>query len=85
LTLGGNLYHSARTGLDANATKAGMVSDKVCPRCKNTTFRRINRIGFLQRVVLPWLGFFPWECVMCRRRTFFHDAGHRPSERGTIG
>jgi len=30
----------------------------------------------MQRVILPWFGYFPWECVMCRKRLFFRDDGH---------
>ena len=60
------------------------MNEKTCPRCKGKVFRRINRFGFLQRVVLPRLGVYPWECVMCRRKALFRDAGHRPSERGAI-
>jgi hypothetical protein len=44
---------------------------------------RINRNGFLQRSVLPWLGIYPWKCGACgsaflwRRRGLRH---RRPSE-----
>ena len=29
--------------------------------------------------LLPILGIFPWECVMCRCRAFCRDDGHRIS------
>jgi hypothetical protein len=61
-----------------------LVENKICSHCKNTAFRRVNRIGLWQRVLLSWAGFYPWECVMCRRRSFFHDSGRVPSERGHI-
>lgn len=38
--------------------------------------RRINRRGFLEETLLPKLGLFPWECAMCRRKTFLRDNGH---------
>jgi hypothetical protein len=59
-----------------------LVKEKVCFRCKAKAFRRINREGFLQNVVLPRLGIFPWECVLCRRRVYFRNDGrkaHRPA------
>jgi hypothetical protein len=30
----------------------------------------------MERVVLPWLGYYPWECAVCREKTFFRDDGH---------
>ena len=38
--------------------------------------RRINRKGFLEQTLLPKFGLFPWECAMCRRKTFLRDNGH---------
>ena len=34
------------------------------------TFRRLNRVGFFERTVLPKLGLFPWECALCRNKVF---------------
>ena len=31
----------------------------------------------MERVILPWLGFYPWECALCRRKRFFRTNGHR--------
>lgn len=31
----------------------------------------------MQLRLLPLVGFFPWECVMCRGRAFYRDDGHR--------
>ncbi len=52
------------------------MKKKVCFYCGATAFRRINRSNFLQRTVLPWFGFFPWECAMCRKKSFYRDDGH---------
>lgn len=38
--------------------------------------RRINRKGFFEETLLPKFGLFPWECAMCRRKTFLRDNGH---------
>jgi hypothetical protein len=50
---------------------------KVCGRCHAEEFRRLNRIGFIERTVLPLLGFFPWECALCRRKMFLRADGHK--------
>ncbi len=46
-----------------------------CAQCSPGVYRRINRSTLLQRTVFTWLGFYPWECVCCRRRKLFRDAG----------
>ena len=38
-----------------------------CPDCERVALRRQGRIGFLQRVVYPRFGLFPWECGLCRK------------------
>ncbi len=53
------------------------MKEKVCFRCKARAFRRVNREGFVRSVVLPYFGYFPWECVQCRRRAFFRDDGRK--------
>jgi len=55
-----------------------MDTRRYCSRCHPGLFRRVNRTTLLQRTLLTWLGFFPWECVSCRRRKFFRDSGKRP-------
>jgi hypothetical protein len=57
-----------------------------CPKCVNARLRRVNRAGFWERAFLSRLGFYPWECVMCRRKTFHHNDGHiRRGERKPDG
>ena len=53
------------------------MNEKVCNRCKGTSFRRVNREGFLQREIYAYFGYYPWECVMCRRKAYFRDEGRR--------
>lgn len=62
-----------------NPAKDLPLKSKKC-RCGAKAFRRINRITFMERVVLPWLGFYPWECAVCRRKTFLRNDG-----RGELG
>ena len=57
------------------------VSKKICLKCGSTGFRRVNRVGLLQNYVLPYFGYYPWECVMCRRKRYFRDNGHRSGAR----
>lgn len=47
---------------------------KVCFWCGSTKFRRINRRGMLQRYVLTALGWYPWECAICRRKTLIRKS-----------
>jgi hypothetical protein len=44
--------------------------------CGSGAMRRINRHGMLERALLPKLGLYPWECAMCRRKTYLRDNGH---------
>ena len=48
-----------------------------CGRCNPGIYRRVNRITLLERTLLTWLGFFPWECVSCRRKSFFRTQGRK--------
>jgi hypothetical protein len=46
-------------------------------RCGASVFRRLNRIGWLEREVFPrLLRLFPWECVQCRTKRYFRYSGH---------
>ena len=58
------------------------MKEKVCTQCRASTFRRVNRMGFMQAVLLPLLGYFPWECAVCRRKTFYRDDGRRVEREG---
>lgn len=51
------------------------VTAKVCFWCGSTHFRRVNRKGILQQYVLSLLGWYPWECVNCRRKTLIRKSG----------
>ncbi len=52
------------------------VTEKVCFWCGSTKFRLVNRAGFLQMHILSFFGFYPWECVICRRKTLLRKARH---------
>jgi len=46
-----------------------------CPKCQQTSMRRIQRQGFLQTKVLPVFGYYPWECILCRMVKFMKNRG----------
>jgi hypothetical protein len=52
------------------------LSSKKCRSCGSSALRRVNRTGYLQRAILARLGYFPWECAICRNKSFFKDDGH---------
>jgi hypothetical protein len=53
----------------------------MCPACERATMRRIGRVGFFQRVVMPWFGFYPWECSNCRSLKFLRVRGIKRKRR----
>ena len=49
--------------------------ETICPDCQSVDVRRLDREGFLERLVLPRLGLFPWECPACRNRIYLARRG----------
>jgi hypothetical protein len=37
----------------------------------------------LERKLLSYFGFYPWECTMCRAKTYFRDEGVRRRSRSS--
>ncbi len=67
------------------ASETGRLStaqphDLLCSEC-GRPMRRIARAGFLQKVILPWFGYYPWECILCRQLKYFHFRGPKSSRR----
>jgi hypothetical protein len=64
-----NAFHpAAPTEVPSDRRReSGAMNKPTCKICKRNITRRVNRQGFLQRVVLYKLGFAPWECVFCRK------------------
>ncbi len=52
------------------------IKKQPCPKCEQGELRRLNRIGFIERELLHAFGFFPWECVLCRKKSYVRDNGH---------
>jgi hypothetical protein len=57
---------------------------KPCRYCSGKELRRVSRRGYFQRVFLPKLGIFPWECVLCRHKYFLRDDGHKIHRREEV-
>jgi hypothetical protein len=55
---------------------------KECYLCGSTAFRRLARRTLLEKTLLFFAGYFPWECVICRRKVFFRDNGHSTASAG---
>jgi hypothetical protein len=48
-----------------------------CPKCY-ASLRRLHRKGFLQKWIISFFGFFPWECPVCRKAIYFkHRSKHK--------
>ena len=67
------------TATDGNNLASTAESKRVCRGCNPGIFRRINRSTLLERTLFTWLGFFPWECVSCRRKSFFRAQNRKPA------
>lgn len=39
-----------------------------CPLCGKNGLRRIGREGFIDMVIRPLFGYYPWICYFCREK-----------------
>ena len=62
-----DLSSSVLSELRSDYRKEAEVNKPSCKICKRNVTRRVNRQGFLQRVIFYKLGYAPWECVFCRK------------------
>jgi hypothetical protein len=49
----------------ANAASEADLKVK-CPRCGELRGSRVKRRGFIQKQIMPFLGYYPWSCGTCR-------------------
>ena len=56
------------TPLQAEAVS--VAASPVCKRCGNNRFERLQRIGLLQRTILPFFNLYPWRCAICNKLTY---------------
>ncbi|MGB6975618.1 MAG: hypothetical protein WBD67_13125 [Terracidiphilus sp.] len=68
--------------LDSPSTLA--LSGYACPACGSGKLRRLARTSFLERRVLSLLGYYPWECPICRRKQMYRQRGRRQRRAGQI-
>jgi len=54
---------------------------KQCPDCGTAYMRRLYRRGFMQTVVLALLGFYPWECPVCRKPHYYKERHQKRQNR----
>jgi len=54
--------------LPNSASAAGADLKVVCPRCGELRGSRVKRKGFMQKQVMPFFGYFPWQCGACRHQ-----------------
>ncbi len=59
------------------------MKPKTCSKCRSASMRRLGRSGMLERKLLSYFGFYPWECTMCRAKTYFRDEGVRRRSRSS--
>jgi hypothetical protein len=52
--------------LPYSASVAGGDLKVTCPRCGELRGSRVKRRGFVQKQVMPFFGYFPWQCGACR-------------------
>ena len=48
-------------------------TDLHCPDCGTKYMRRLFRRGFFQSKFMAFLGFYPWECPVCRKPHYFRE------------
>jgi DNA-directed RNA polymerase subunit RPC12/RpoP len=54
----------------------------VCQKCGSGKVQRVFRDGFLQQVVYPLFGFYPWRCTTCGSRTLRRKRRRRKTPGG---
>jgi len=54
----------------------------ICPTCGDAIMRRLQRKIFLERVIYPLFGYFPWECPVCRKSRLLRTRHRRRSAYG---
>jgi hypothetical protein len=42
--------------------------------------RRIKREGFLRKIFLPMLGFYPWRCSYCQEEHLLRERGKKAGQ-----
>ncbi|MGA3080644.1 MAG: hypothetical protein ABSD44_04590 [Terracidiphilus sp.] len=52
----------------------------ICSKCQSHRMRRMKREGFLRKVLLPLLGFYPWRCSYCQEEHLLRVRGKKKTQ-----
>ncbi|NYF92079.1 hypothetical protein HDF08_004198 [Edaphobacter lichenicola] len=48
-----------------------------CTKCHFGKLSRTKRVGLFEGNFLPFFGYFPWICSVCKQRILLRDRGER--------
>jgi hypothetical protein len=51
-----------------------------CKQCHSYNTMRGTRKTFMERVVLPRIGLYPWRCMVCKCRFLWRSRGLRSND-----
>lgn len=79
----GTVSDTALNELDNTENTSGKDTSSaiLCPTCGTQTLRRTSRKGFMQRVIYPRFGYYPWECSRCNVAQLIKNRGARHRRR----
>lgn len=60
------MNHESGQTLPHSASVSGGDVKVTCPKCGELRGSRIKRRGFVQKQIMPFFGYFPWQCGSCR-------------------
>jgi hypothetical protein len=49
----------------------------LCTKCKFGELSRTKRVGLMEELIYPHLGYFPWICSECKERVIVKHRGER--------
>ena len=71
--------HSAVAGHLVEMTAA---KDRVyCQKCGSDRVYRVERKGFMQKMIYPLFGYYPWRCKGCRDHVMLHKRNRARTKR----
>jgi ribosomal protein L37AE/L43A len=73
-------YEDSRVA-DGAIEKSEVSAAVACPQCGSNRVRRVERKGFMQLHIYPWLGMFPWYCRECRAYSMLRKRYRQKSNR----
>jgi hypothetical protein len=74
-------YGSGQEAVEGLHDQAEENSRIRCPHCGNDRPRRVERKTFLEKRILPILGYYPWTCGFCKSSFLARKRNRRKSKR----